>query len=148
MESPESTTTTYDLSKKASLLKRFLASLIDGIIAGVVSAFLGKVGLLVGIAYLLVRDGLDFSFMDQRSIGKKLMKLRPVCLDGQPMDLNLSIRRNWPLILGSIGSLFSVSLGGILGLVGLIEAILVLLDSKGRRFGDKFANTQVIEVDS
>ncbi len=147
MESPETTTQTYDVSRKAGLLKRFLASLIDGIIAGVISALLGIVGTLAGAAYILVRDGLDLGFMDGRSIGKKLMKLRPVSLDGAPMDLNLSIRRNWPLVLGSIGSLFSISLGAILGLVGLVEAILVLVDDKGRRFGDKFSNTQVIEVE-
>ena len=76
MESPEISSQTYDVSRKASLLKRFLALLIDGILAGVISALLGIVGTIAGAAYLLVRDGLDLGFMDLRSIGKKIMKLR------------------------------------------------------------------------
>jgi uncharacterized RDD family membrane protein YckC len=56
----------------------------------------------VGIAYALLRDGLTYDFMDGRSIGKKLMKLRPVRHDGSPMDMATSARRNWPLAFGSL----------------------------------------------
>lgn len=145
MEASESTSTTYDVSRRADLVKRFLAALIDGIIAGVLSV-VPLIGTLVGAAYILVRDGLELSFMDRRSIGKKLMKLRAVNLDGTPMDLNLSIRRNWPLVLGTLGTYLSISLGAVLGLIGLVEAILVLTDAKGRRIGDKVGNTMVVEV--
>ena len=31
-------------------------------------------------------------------------------------------------------------------LIGLVEVVLVITDSEGRRLGDKFADTKVIEV--
>ena len=36
----------------------------------------------------------------------------------------------------------------LLGLLGLVEAILVIVDEKGRRIGDKVAETIVVEVDA
>ena len=155
--------------EKADLGKRFLALLIDGLIVMALSFILGMagrtfsgLGLLIGAAYILLRDGLAFEFMNGRSIGKKVMKLRPIRLDGGIMDINTSIRRNWPLVLSSIiMGIASVSFGigmfaiaallGIIGwfasLLGLVEAILVLTDSEGRRIGDKFAGTKVIVSD-
>lgn len=98
---------------------------------------------------------------DGRSIGKKLIGLRPVRLDGAPMTLETSIRRNWTLAAGSvvsgIGALLVATgplallgypvlvLSIVVGLPGLVEALLVLTDSEGRRLGDKTAGTQVVE---
>lgn len=142
---------------KADLTKRFVAMLIDGLLAAVVS-LIPIVGGLVGAAYILVRDGLELDFMDRRSIGKKLLKLRPVRSDGQPMDVATSVKRNFPLAIGAVGAIFWIIpiLGWIiailLGLTGfvvaIIEAILVLADVEGRRMGDKFAGTKVVEVAS
>ncbi|MFN3414252.1 MAG: RDD family protein [Thermoanaerobaculum sp.] len=87
---------------KADLGKRFIAALIDGILAAGVS-FIPIVGGIIAALYILLRDGLDVEFMDKRSIGKKLMKLRPVRLDGQPMDPVTSAKRNLPLA-ASFGS--------------------------------------------
>jgi uncharacterized RDD family membrane protein YckC len=159
--------TTY---AKADLGRRFGAALIDGIIASVVAYVLGiggtflyGIGQFVGGAYMLVRDGLEYDFMDRRSIGKKLMKLRPIRLDGGSMDINASIRRNWPLALGYfLGGLVALAMGaGLWGaggslamlawvgwLLGLVEAVLVLTDKDGRRLGDKQANTQVINSEA
>jgi len=125
-----------DNLQKADLGKRFIAALIDGIIAGALGgalSFVPIVGPFVGVAYYLVKDGLDFSFMDGRSIGKKVMKLRPVRLDGQKMDLMTSIKRNITLVIP---------------VLGLIDAIMVLVNDQGRRLGDNIAETKVIEVDS
>jgi uncharacterized RDD family membrane protein YckC len=140
---------------KADLTKRFVAMLIDGLLAAVVS-LIPVIGGLIGAAYILVRDGLELDFMDRRSIGKKLIKLRPVRLDGQPMDVATSMKRNFPLAIGAVGAIFWIIpiLGWIiailLGLTGLIvaiiEAILVLTDVEGRRMGDKLAGTKVVEV--
>ena len=143
------------VAAKADLAKRFIAALIDAVLAAIVS-FVPIVGGLAATAYLLVRDGLEIEFAKRRSIGKKLMKLRPVRLDGQPMNIGTSIKRNITLCIGAVGAIFWVIpiLGWIiailLGLIGLlvaiVEAILVLTDKGGVRFGDKLAGTKVVEV--
>jgi uncharacterized RDD family membrane protein YckC len=140
---------------KADLTKRFLAALIDGGLAFVVG-WVPVIGGLVAAAYMLLRDGLELEFMDRRSIGKKVMKLRPVRHDGQPMDLVASAKRNWMFALGGIISLlmFIPILGWLLMIpvalaafaLGVIELVLVITDAQGRRLGDKIAATQVIEV--
>ncbi|CAN5523816.1 RDD family protein [soil metagenome] len=151
---------------KADLLKRFLGYLFDGLIVGlplyIVGTLLvftaGRMGVGVMIlafgAYILVRDGLEVDFMRRRSLGKKLIKLRPVRLDGGVMDIETSVRRNWTLALSPIlqglswilGSFFLIgTLATLAGLLALAEAIIVLVDKDGRRIGDKFANTMVVE---
>ena len=127
-------TFTETATGKADLTKRFVAYLIDAIIAAVLSTVVGYVsttlGYVVGAAYILLRDGVNVEFMPNRSIGKKVMGLAPVTLDGAPMDPVASLKRNWPFIIPFLG---------------LVEAILVLTDNEGRRIGDKVANTKVIE---
>ena len=71
---------------KADTGKRIVAAVIDCIVAAILNA-VPAIGGLVAAAYWLLRDGLDISFMDRRSIGKKVMKLRPIRLDGQPMTI-------------------------------------------------------------
>ncbi len=140
---------------KADLGKRFIAALIDGLLAGGVS-IIPFIGGLIGAAYILLRDGLELEFMDRRSIGKKLLKLRPLRLDGQPMDVATSVKRNLPLCIGAVGSIFWIIpilgwilaiLLGVMGLiVAIVELVLVLTDPEGRRMGDKLGATRVIEV--
>lgn len=142
---------------KADLGKRFIAALIDGLLAGGVS-IIPFIGGIIGAAYILLRDGLDLEFMDRRSIGKKLLKLRPVRLNGQPMDVETSIKRNLPLCIGAVGTIFWIIpvLGWILALllavvglfVAIVELVMVLTDPEGRRMGDKLGDTRVIEVAS
>lgn len=153
---------------KADLVKRFLAALIDGLIAGAIGyvfgwfgTFMGGVGTLVGAGYILARDGIETPYTDGRSIGKKVIGLRPTRLDGAPMTLETSVRRNWTLALAGlvsgIGTML-VALGPlallgvpvlllsvVVGLLGLVEGVLVVTDSEGRRIGDKTAGTKVIE---
>ncbi|MBN1824671.1 MAG: RDD family protein [Candidatus Eisenbacteria bacterium] len=135
---------------KADLGKRFVAILIDGILSGLIG-LVPVIGGLIGAAYMLTRDGLNFDFMDKRSLGKKLMKLRPVRVDGGEVDVSVSVKRNFifaiPLVLMIIPVLGWI-LAPILSLVVMIlEVVLVLSDEEGRRWGDKFAGTKVIEVD-
>jgi uncharacterized RDD family membrane protein YckC len=157
--SPEVTTGTA----KADLGKRFIAVLIDAIPAIIVSAVLGRIpflgsiaaGLLAGI-WWLVRDGLNLAHADLRSPGKRLMGLRPVRLDGQPMTLRTSMRRNVTLAAYSVGFLFwvvpvlgwiaSLPVFALGGVISLVEVVLVLTDAEGRRMGDKLAATKVVEA--
>ena len=167
------------VATKADLVKRFVAYFIDAIIAGAfgwvlaaINPYLGFVGYMIGTAYILLRDGLTLDFANGRSIGKNVMKLRPETLDGMPMDMMKSVKRNWPLALpnlfwglgvlmaaGAVSSQSGAGFGagmagaglfGILGMLAsllvLVECILVIADSGGRRIGDKVGNTKVTET--
>ena len=140
----------------ADLGKRFIAAIIDAVIA-VAIGFIPIIGGIFATAYWLVRDGLDIEFMDHRSVGKKLVKLRPVTLDGSPMDIMASVKRNWMFALGGIAQLFAMTIIGLVIaiplafvalVIGIIEVVLVVVDGEHRRMGDKMAGTKVIEVDS
>jgi len=142
---------------KPDLVTRFLAFFIDAVIVSVVG-LVPVLGTLVGIAYALLRDGLHYEFMDGRSIGKKLMKLKVVRHDGSPMDMATSARRNWPLAVGSLaqGLLILPVIGWILfpfaviagALLALFEAYRVVTDPEGRRWGDALAGTKVVQATS
>lgn len=137
--------------KKADVVKRIVAYLIDAILAVVVS-FIPVVGGLVAGAYMLLRDGLDF--MQNRSLGKMAVNLKPIVVEtGANCDLQTSIKRNWPFAIGHflvaipiVGWIFAVLLFLPLLIYVIIEAVLVFTDEKGLRFGDKMAGTQVIEL--
>ena len=139
---------------KADPLKRVIAAIIDAVIAFAVG-LVPVIGGLAAAGYWLLRDGLDLEFMDHRSLGKKVMKLRPVSAGGRPVDLMGSVKRNWMFALGGVvqALLFIPILGWIVGLLiglvalalGVIELILVFVDGEGRRLGDRMAGTIVEE---
>jgi uncharacterized RDD family membrane protein YckC len=145
---PEST----PIAPKADLIKRLIAAIIDGVIAGIIAYVIPVLGAAIGAAYYLLRDGLDVEFMDNRSMGKKLMKLRPVRLDGGKVDIIVSVKRNWMFALGILaaipilGWIAIVLLAPVAFVIGVVEIVLVITDNEGRRWGDKLAGTKVIEV--
>lgn len=141
---------------KADLGKRFVAALIDGVIAGILTVVIPILGGLLGAAYTLTKDALMFQLTKDaqwknRSVGKKVMGLQVVNLGGGDVDMTISLKRNVTLAIGSL--LAAIPLLGLLvaplvgGVLGLIEIVLVLTDAAGRRLGDKWANTQVIAVE-
>ncbi len=147
---------TATVAPRADLSKRAIAAIIDFVIASVLSR-IPLVGWFAGIGYILVRDGLDLEFIDRQSVGKKLMGLKTVRLDGEKMDISVSIRRNWMFALGTLASLvvwipvlgfLTVLVMALLSfLIGVYEVYLVFNDPDGRRWGDTFAGTKVIEID-
>lgn len=137
--------------QKAELFPRFLAALIDGVVASVFSV-VPVVGGLVGSLYLLCKDGVMYQLTKQddwrnRSIGKKLLNLQVTRIDGGDVDMAVSAKRNAPLALGGLIAVVPVAgwvVGSIVGFTfGVLEALLVLTDAEGRRLGDRWANTQV-----
>ncbi|MCA9734168.1 MAG: RDD family protein [Deferribacteres bacterium] len=140
-----------DATNKPDLMKRFLAALIDGV-AILVIYQIPAFGPWLALAYLLLRDGLDFEFVRHRSLGKHFMQLKPVTIEGGELDLMLSARRNWNLAVGLIVQLLRLApfLAWLLSLAAIAiwayEAYLVITDASGQRWGDKMAGTQVIEV--
>jgi len=134
---------------KASLGKRFVAYLIDSVLVVFVSV-IPILGPMIGATYLLLRDGFNFGFMRYKSLGKSIMKLEVVAFDkeNKQSDFNVSLNRNWILALPSVIAIVP-AIGTIIGMVvGVIviitEGIKVMADTSGCRFGDGFANTQVI----
>lgn len=132
---------------------RAIAFLIDSVIAYAIS-LIPVIGGLIGGAYMLLRDGLTLDFANGRSIGKHLMKIKPVRVDGKPMDIATSISRNWMFALGLLISTlaFIPIVGWILIPVVVIIAIVAIIaeiyttykNPYGRRYGDRFAGTRVI----
>lgn len=134
---------------KADTGKRILAAIIDGLICGVVG-LIPIAGGIAGAAYMLVRDGLELDFMNGRSIGKNVMGIRPIQLDGSAMDIGASVKRNIPFAIAPIIMIIPI-LGWLLApfvglLIGVVELVLVLTDADGRRMGDKFAGTMVVDA--
>lgn len=138
---------------------RLSAALIDGVIAVLLTGLLGGIpalGGIIGAAYLVVRDGLEIGPVRDRSVGKHLMGLRLVRLDGKPVSLETSLLRNWMFGLGAVAGILTAVpiVGGLIaplasfaGLVLIVYEIYnVVAHPSGRRWGDRLGNTRVIEA--
>jgi len=170
--------------EKANLFKRFIAFLIDKILVFIVTlliAFLATslaftyhelfliisisfsvLGALLTSLYILFRDGFDF--MKNRSIGKMVVKLKPIIMNtGAKCDLETSAKRNWLFAFVNLLSFFNPIFVRyitkpivemiLIVLFSLPETIYIIVevahvftDDKGLRWGDKMAGTQVIEA--
>lgn len=116
--------------EKAPLGKRFLAALVDLLIV-LVLQFIPIVGNIIGIVYFFVRDAIEYqTYFDGRSIGKKVLGLRVVNTETgkKPNYVEAFLRQ----------------LTMAIPVLNVIECVLVILDEKGLRLGDKLAKTQVI----
>jgi len=128
--------------KKAGLLVRTIARILDFIVIAAAVELVPKAGFYAGLAYLLIGDGL----FDGRSLGKRLIGLRVVSSDSfKACTFRDSILRN--SVFG-IGFLFYKLfwMGWIfIAIVSALEFV-ILLGSKNRmRLGDELAKTIVIE---
>ncbi len=137
---------------KADIMERYLARVIDFIIAGAIYVLLRGVGPVAAITYLLISDAL---FQGQ-SPGKRIVGMKVISLDREEAacDFKESILRNaifaliivayflvgWIPYLGPL----VVVIAGIAVL--FTEAAIVYNDRKGVRFGDRIARTMVIKA--
>ncbi|MFN2341294.1 MAG: RDD family protein [Halanaerobium sp.] len=144
------------MNQKAEVFPRFLAFMIDGLIAWI-PVFIPFLGAIFGSLYLLFKDGLMYQITKKdewknKSIGKKIMNIEIISLDEQVIDLSISAKRNLPLTIGNFIAIIPVIgwvIGPILALVlALVELIIFMTDEDGRRLGDKWAKTQVIKLKS
>lgn len=121
----------------AAFEARMVAGIIDCFAAAGAYLVIGKLSsilaFLVVTAYWLARDALPF--LDGQSVGKKLMKLRAVTMDGKKLtgDWQASIMRNLSLAIPFFG---------------LVEAY-ILYSRQGRggalqRLGDEWGKTRVV----
>jgi uncharacterized RDD family membrane protein YckC len=153
---------------KASPNKRVSELMIDLLIVTLFVSFIipllyesinRPISLLLGFIYLVFRD--SFS---GRSVGKLAAGLRAVDLQGNPISYLQSVKRNiflfWPQLLDALLPPTAGSAGLttyvfprdplLLTLIGFlilcVEYILAAYRSDGRRLGDRFAKTQVIDL--
>ncbi|HLV08856.1 MAG TPA: RDD family protein [Halanaerobiales bacterium] len=141
--------------KKAELSSRVIGALIDGAV-GWVLVFIPVIGAILGTLYLLLKEGLMFQITSDkewqnRSIGKKIMNLEVEGLDNQgALDLAVSAKRNIPLAIPTFIAIIPFigwGLGAVVGLgIGVIELVFVLTDEEGRRLGDRWAETRVVQT--
>lgn len=126
---------------KANILNRFVAKIIDIIIAAAFSKLLQPVGFFGGLTYLLIADG----FFDGRSLGKKLIGIKTIKSDGELCTYKESILRNLTVSAGYI-FFFIPYVGWILTLIVYsVESLVILGNEKGLRIGDEVAKTFVVE---
>jgi len=132
--------------QKASVLKRLLARLVDGLVAWAFALVLPPIGILVGLMYLAVADGVQRG----QSLGKMVFGLEVVTSDGSPCDLKASIYRNIPFELALLFAAVPFLGWILLIIVGipilLIELWLIIADHNGSRLGDRIAGTTVVEL--
>jgi len=134
---------------KADVSKRVIAFLIDLAVYVVVLVLLYfwlglgdyLTGLIAGL-YIVFRDGL----FNGQSIGKRLMGQRVINLAADsPCSFTDSAKRNIVLYLPNLFR-FVHFLGGIIGLVIVaLELYFIFSNEKGLRWGDQFADTQVVD---
>ncbi len=128
--------------KRAGLLLRVFAKVLDFILIAAVAEMVPKAGYYAGLAYLLISDGL----FDGKSIGKLLTGLRVVSAAGhEPCSVRESIMRN--ALLGAGLVLYKLPWIGwlFLAFISAVEFLILLGSKNGMRLGDELAGTLVIE---
>ncbi len=150
MESMDNVRQKFILKKaiRTARMARLIAKGIDLLIAFIPSALFYPGGVILGLIYVAIADGLQ----NGQSVGKKLIGLGVIELErGEGCSMRHSLVRNLPffipLLFGIIpiwGILFLILLG--VPLVALELYLLFKLDS-GRRLGDVIANTTVMGHD-
>jgi len=132
---------------RCNLVLRALARLADLGVAYGLGLAAGRAGLVVALLYLLLADGIFHG----QSVGKRIFGVKAVFL---PMRTDARFRdstlRNAPLALVVLLRMMPDPLGVRAGLAGLVvivgvEAWKALTDPLGRRLGDVWAQTQVVD---
>ena len=132
---------------RCSTVFRVMARITDLGLAYGLSLAAGRAGLVVALLYLLLADGI---FRGQ-SVGKRIFGVKAVYLptrtDARFRDSTL---RNAPLALVVVLRMMPEPLGlraGLAGLlvIGAVEAWKAWRDPLGRRLGDVWAQTQVVD---
>ena len=82
------------------------------------------------------------------------MKLHLESVDGSPLDIATSLKRNWMFALAPLVPLLIITIIGwvlvpfvLFAALALMvtELVLVLTNAEGRRLGDKIAGTKILE---
>ncbi|AUN96778.1 hypothetical protein DOM21_17880 [Bacteriovorax stolpii] len=134
---------------RVAKLTRLIAKAIDLFIVACFSIWFFPLGVVLGIIYMSLCDGMS----NGQSAGKKFMGFAVKSLeDGSPCSYKQSVIRNLPFTLPLLVALLLPVIGWILGvilaavLIGFELYLLYNLDS-GHRLGDVMADTSVMAND-
>ena len=130
---------------RADLLSRILARAIDLLFFGFFACLGSVVGVMAGLLYLAIADGL----MNGRSLGKKIIRIQVLSEpELVPVGFKGSIIRNatiFVIVLFAIVPIIGWILFFTLGLVIIaVEIYLMVVDTGHRRAGDIMARTVVV----
>ncbi len=128
--------------KRAGLLVRAVAKILDFIIVLALGEIVPKAGFYAGLAYLLIGDGL----FDGKSLGKKLVGLKVVSAVSQkPCTIRDSILRNGLFGVGyALTRVFWIG-WIVIVIVSVFEFIIMLGSRDHMRLGDEIARTLVLD---
>lgn len=129
-------------SHNSNILFRLIAKLIDLMLVFILWEIFSKAGLLLGVLYFLLSDGL----LKGKSIGKFFLRLKVInTAKNTSADFRDSIVRNLSLAIALL--FLKIPIIGVLIfiIVFAFELILIIGDSDSKRLGDYLANTSVIE---
>lgn len=128
--------------KYSNIFFRALAKSIDLIIVTTLWKVFHEAGILTGVFYLLISDGIFHG----SSIGKKFLRLKVININkNAPADFRDSIIRNMTVSFSLLFLLIPIIGWIICAGIFAFEFILIVGDSDKRRLGDYLAKTSVIE---
>jgi uncharacterized RDD family membrane protein YckC len=112
------------------------------------------VDLLVVTIPMLFYSLITETLMNGQTLGKKIMKIRVISLEGGEPTLGQFVLRwitkfyEWPLLFGYIYSHLFFLMYQVLAvcLFGIVVVIVILITQKKQRFGDLAAGTTVVEA--
>ncbi|MHB8645580.1 MAG: RDD family protein [Thermomicrobiales bacterium] len=138
----------------AGIGTRFLAVLIDGLIVGIplviIAAIFGFFGsplsaVLNAVVYFLY-EGLLLTAWNGQTIGKKIMSVRVVSADGQPLTTTKTFTRaGVKAILSVVGSI-KPPVTSFLGIASLLDYLWPFWDANKQTWHDKAAGTYVVQA--
>lgn len=144
METP-SNFSVIDNYTLASPTGRMMAFAVDYLIS-LGLFFIPYAGPYLSFAYMLCRDGIKF--LNYKSIGKKIFKIRVIKGDNLHATLWQSVKRNvifLPNLLLVLPGNYKYAVLVINIITFLIEVYLLYTSSDTQRMGDNIADTLVIE---
>jgi hypothetical protein len=134
----------------ADYITRWVAKLIDLLVAAAMDQVVPSVGFFAAVTYLMVADGLR----PWGSVGKYLLGITVYGPDGRSCGVRESILRNWvvavPCAIWAVfqhGGWLPAVVGWVVVIAAVgVEGILLVGNPQGRRLGDELADTRVVEL--